>query len=167
MSASYFQVMFAYNRWAWSKVLDMVQALPEDEYTARQFNFGSIRSTLIHAAGSEASYLARISGKTPQTRPTEETLKSSAELRAFWEEQFEAQETFAASLTDAMLGEYFSYTAGNGQQQSSRRDLFLAQLLNHSTQHRAETAMAVTEFGHSPGDLDVFIFVRENKTAAI
>jgi hypothetical protein len=36
-----------------------------------------------------------------------------------------------------------------------RRDLYLAQMVNHSTQHRSEVAVAITEYGHSPGDLDV------------
>ncbi len=147
MSASYFRTLFAYNRWAWTKVLDQVAALDEAEYTDPRFNFGSVRSTLTHISGIEATYLARLLGQPPLPRRTQEDFPTFAALRERWQRQ---------------LDEEFSYIGANGQPASSRRDLFLAQFFNHSTQHRSEAAVAITEFGHSPGDLDVFIFVREN-----
>ena len=162
MSASYFRTLIGYNRWAWGKVLDRVGELSGEEYTSTRFNFGSVRSTLCHVSGVENIYLARLMGKPPAGRRTEEEFAAFQSLRETWERQFEEQKAFAASLTDAALSETFSYTGPTGQAQSARRDLFLAQLLNHSTQHRSETAMALTDFGHSPGDLDVSIFVREN-----
>ena len=165
MSASYFRTLLDYNRWAWGKVLDQVAQLTEDQYTTKQFNFGSIRSTLIHISGAENNYLNRLTGN-PAERRTEEDLPKFAALRELWEKQFDAQKAFAAGLTDELAAQDFSYVGGNGQQQSSRRDLFLAQFINHSTQHRAETAMAITELGHSPGDLDVSMYVRENGPTA-
>ena len=166
MSASYFRTLIGYNRWAWGKVLDQVAALTPAEYTSRQFNFGSVRSTLIHISGVEANYLARLTGAPAPPRRTEDDFPSLAALRARWEQQFEEQKAFGASLRDDMVGQTFDYIGANGQPASSRRDLYLAQLINHSTQHRAEAAVAITEFGHSPGDLDVFIYVREAGPAA-
>jgi uncharacterized damage-inducible protein DinB len=161
MSASYVRTLIAYNRWAWTKVLDQVALLTPEQYASRQFNFGSVRSTLTHISGTEATYLARVSGQPPVPRRTEDEFPTFGALRERWEQQFDEQKKFGETLTDAMLNENFDYIGANGQPASSRRDLFLAQMINHSTQHRAETAVAVTEFGHSPGDLDVFIYVRE------
>ena len=161
MSASYFRTLIGYNRWAWNKVLDQVSQLSQEEYESKQFNFGSVRSTLTHISGVEAIYLARISGQPPVPRRNEDDFPTFEALRARWEQQFDEQARFGETLDDAMLNEMFDYIGPSGQPASSRRDLFLAQVINHSTQHRAETAMAVTEFGHSPGDLDVFIYVRE------
>ncbi|HLF08147.1 MAG TPA: DinB family protein [Dehalococcoidia bacterium] len=162
MSASYFRTLIGYNRWAWSRVLDRVAELTADEYSSRRFNFGSVRSTLGHISGTEAAYLARLMGKPSPAPRTEDDFPTFEVLRRRWEQQFAEQKAFADSLTDEMVGQSFSYIAGNGRETTWRRDLFLGQLLNHSTQHRAETAMAITEFGHSPGDLDVSLYVREN-----
>src|SRR5262249_55480168 len=160
---SYFRTLIAYNRWAWGRVLDRVAELNDEQYASRQFNFGSVRSTLLHISSTENNYFARLFGRPQPARRTEELFPSFPALREDWERQFEDQKAFAASLTDGQVGENFSYIGANGQQQTSRRDLFLAQAINHSTQHRAEAAVALTEFGHSPGDLDVFIFVCEQR----
>lgn len=162
MSASYFRTLIGYNRWAWTRVLDQVEKLTQEQYESRQFNFGSVRSTLLHISQTEANYLARQTGSEAPPRRSEESHPTIKGLRALWEQQFDEQVAFGETLTDDTVTQEFRWIAPNGQPASGRRDLALAQLINHSTQHRAETAVAITEFGHSPGDLDVFIYVREH-----
>src|SRR5438552_3772639 len=109
MSASYFRTLLGYNRWAWTKVLDRVAELPREQYEARNFNFGSVRSTLVHASNTETMYLARISGRPAPRRLTEDDLPAFEALRKHWEEQFEAQKSFADALTDASVTDSFTY----------------------------------------------------------
>jgi uncharacterized damage-inducible protein DinB len=39
----------------------------------------------------------------------------------------------------------------------------LAHVVNHGTQSRSEAAVLLTEYGQSPGDLDLILFLREQR----
>jgi len=39
----------------------------------------------------------------------------------------------------------------------------MVHLVNHGTQHRSEAAVMLTDFGHSPGDIDFLFFLGETR----
>ncbi len=68
---------------------------------------------------------------------------------------------FVAALTDEKLDSELEYTSTEGGRH--RRVLWetMAHLVNHGTQHRTEAAAILTGFGHSPGDIDLIVFLNE------
>jgi uncharacterized damage-inducible protein DinB len=68
---------------------------------------------------------------------------------------------FVAGLSDERLNAEFDYTSTEGGQH--RRVLWeaMAHMVNHGTQHRSEAAAMLTGMGHSPGDIDLIVYLNE------
>ncbi len=163
MNAEYFRTMFGYTAWAWSRVLDQVDRVPQDDYVAARWrDYGSMRSILVHALASEVRYLSVWQGEPIGARPDEATVPTAAELRKAWANQEQALGAFLAGLTDQdCLRVIKQVSARNGQETVTPLWLLMTQAVNHHTQHRSEIALMVTQLGHSPGDLDVSRYYRE------
>jgi len=93
----------------------------------------------------------------PEDFPTFES------LRARWAEEEKLLMAFVEGLTDERLNERFGYTSTEGR--SHERILWqtMAHLINHGTQHKTETAAMLTNFGHSPGDIDLIWYIIETQ----
>jgi uncharacterized damage-inducible protein DinB len=53
-----------------------------------------------------------------------------------------------------------AYRTTSGRPDAQPLWQILAHLFNHATHHRAEVAAMLTMLGHSPGDIDMIVFLR-------
>ena len=62
-------------------------------------------------------------------------------------------------LGEAELARVVGYTNTRGQPWAYPLWQMLIHQVNHATQHRSEAAMLLTQMGHSPGDLDLLVYM--------
>lgn len=68
---------------------------------------------------------------------------------------------FVEALTDERLDSMLQYKNTKGVPHQQILWKMMAHVVNHGTQHRAEAAALLTDFGCSPGDVDMIYFLDE------
>jgi len=161
------QLLYDYNYWANARVLNAAAQLTPDQFTApRGLSHGSIRGALTHVLAAEIVWRLRCqSGLSPNALPDENDYPTLDALRARWAEEETAMRAFVASLTDEQLAHTIDYKTTKGAPHTDILWQLLAHVVNHGTQFRSEAAVALTAAGHSPGDLDLLLFMRERHAA--
>lgn len=162
MNKSSILSLFAYNRWANARILDAAQKVSVAQYTApHAISHGSLRGALVHTFSAEQVWRMRCQqGISPQAMPGEGSYPTLDELRSAWREEEQAMHLYLASLGDDDLQWPVHYRNTRGDAYEETLWHILAHVINHGTQHRAEAAVALTSYGHSPGDLDMIRYFR-------
>ncbi len=165
MTPNDIQFLFDYSDWAWNKLLDKMEALDEAQLDAQPWTLPSLRRILTHALGAEILWRTRMQGASPTSMLTVEDVPTLAAIRERWREESAARRAFIAGLTQADLDGTIHYKTTRGQPYAETLWRLLAHLANHGTQHRSEAAALLTELGHSPGDLDMIVYLREKQAS--
>jgi len=151
-----------YNYWATARVLNAAANVSPEQFAAPfKLSHGSLRGALVHVLGAEAVWRLRCqTGISPSALPAESDFPSLESLRVRWAEEEDAMRSFLAALTDDQLNQRIQYKTTKGVPFENVLWQLLAHVVNHGTQFRSEAAIALTEYGHSPGDLDMLAFFR-------
>jgi uncharacterized damage-inducible protein DinB len=177
MNPDYFRLLFEYNTWANGQILERTAEAPEADYFASRagLSFGSLHATLVHIFVAEAVWLARWRGRPfgpgfasnarEAQRIGRELIADLPTLRQRWQEIEADLRSFVLGLADADVASRVTYRTTGGEQFSDPLAHQMAHLVNHGTQFRAEAAVRLTELGHSPGDLDLTVLLRERPLA--
>ena len=154
--------LYKYNQWANGKILNATaQVTPEQYLAPASFPHGGLRGTLVHALFAEWIWRRRWEGISPTVRFKPEDFPTIESLCARWQEEEHHLMAFVESLTDERLDTVFHYNSTKGEPFSRVLWQAMAHVVNHGTQHRAEAAALLTDFGYSPGDVDLIYFLME------
>jgi uncharacterized damage-inducible protein DinB len=88
-------------------------------------------------------------------------------LRRRWVDEEQAMRGYVAGLSETDLERVLRYSSTNGQEYDTVIWQILWHLMNHGTQHRAEAGAELTRLGHSPGDIDYMVYVRQVREFSI
>lgn len=164
MNRSDIQLLLDYNRWGNARILGAAAELTDEEFRAPgRFPHGGLRATLVHALFAEWVWRMRWLGTPPHShhRWKPEEFPTLAALRARWTDEEARLMEFAGRLTEKELKAEIEYTSTEGGRHTRVRWETMVHLVNHGTQHRTEAAAMLTDFGHSPGDIDLIVFLNE------
>jgi len=84
-----------------------------------------------------------------------------AAFEEHWREEEKAMSAYLAGLSDEDMESHLIYTTDTGIKRDRILWHCLLHVVNHGTQHRGEAAALLTDYGHSPGDLDFTVFMNE------
>jgi len=151
------RTLYDYSVWATDRIFAQADKLTDAQFaSAPPGALPSIRRILAHTLGAEGLWLARFQTGQSTINVREEHFPDVAALRQAWEAHRQAMSAYIATLDDATVQAPLRFERRGTQQEMTLWHVFF-QLSNHGTQHRAEVAALLTDYGHSPGDLD-FLF---------
>ncbi len=155
--------LFEYNYWANHLIFQAAAGLSPEQFTTPvRLSFGGLRGTLVHTYGTEMIWRKRCQeGISLPVLPAEADFPDLASLRQAWEKEEQAMRSYLATLSDGDLQRAVRYTNTRRVPYETVLWQILAHVVNHGTQFRSEAGVALTEFGHSPGDVDFIFFVRQ------
>ncbi len=164
MNKEYFVTLYDYNYWVNDRVLRAAGQVNDAQFVAKTMHsYGSLRGTLVHILSAEWIWLQRFNSISPKNILREHDFPTLASLQARWNEEAQKMRAFIGGLKEDDLTRIVRYNTLEGDPFEHPLWEMLAHLVNHGTQHRAEAAAMLTDFGHSPGDVDLIMFVRERQ----
>jgi uncharacterized damage-inducible protein DinB len=167
MNANDLRTLFDYNCWANARIMRVaLEVTPEQFVAANTSSYGSLRGTLVHTMRAEMIWRLRLQGDPmPVGLPVEADFPTSQSLYETWKAEEPLMRSYLQGLSDADVLAVIEYkSAKTADQGVSYKNIvwhILAHVVNHGTQHRAEAAAMLTDFNHSPGDIDMILYFRE------
>lgn len=156
------QLLYKYNNWANTRILDAAENLTGEQFLApASYPHGGLRGTLTHILFAEWIWRLRWQGESPTVRMKPEDFATFKSLRVRWAQEEKLLMAFVDGLKDEKLDNTFNYKTTEGEPLQRILWQAMAHVVNHGTQHRSEAAAMLTELGYSPGDIDLMLFLRK------
>ncbi len=166
MDVTTIRSMHDYDRWATGRILDCCSQIAPEEFTAEtDLPWGSIRNQLVHQFIVHRRWLSWADGSLSgdqayQLVADPEDYPDLQAVCSMWESVREQDAAFMQRLTSADLERVLKPESPDAGFSIPVWQV-LTHIAHHSMQHRTETAMALTNIGVSPGDIDYIFFALE------
>lgn len=156
------KLLYAYNYWASAKILLAGVSLKDDQFLEpTSHTYKTIRGTLSHVLAAESIWRMRVDeGVSPDSLLDETQFDSFMDVMACFGEEESKMRGFLARLTEEQLNGTVTYKDTAGGEHTQMLWEILVHVVMHGMQHRAEAAAILTDFGHSPGDIDFIVYLR-------
>lgn len=155
-------LLYDYNVWANKRILAASANLSHEQFTApTNHSWGSLRGTLVHTLDTEYGWRNIMQHQIVTDDMTEDDLPTLDVIRSRWNEETAEMRAFLNRLRDEDVDSIVRYMTTTGQPRERVLWHMLFHVINHGMQHRSEAAVMLTDFGHSPGEIDYLDFLSE------
>lgn len=168
MNRDYFVELYRYNDWAnylvWNCAL---KTTDEDYFKHNTFSIGSVFVQLRHTLEVEKWWINFLATGDLVFLDEEERecLKDRQQLRQLWDDVYEDNLTYIQSLTDDELDRKVKPSFWDGNQSAVTVSQALAQVANHSTDHRAQTMAVLHMLGYEGAGQDILMYLHDTGEA--
>lgn len=155
------RTLLNYNDWADDAVLAAAAPLP-DAALDQPFDMGvgSLRKTLVHIYNGEHVWLNRWQRRAETRWPPEDERVSIGTLRERLAATWRERDSFLATREDAALAQEIVYRDSKGTLFRATLSDMMAQMVIHSTHHRAQAVNMIRRLGGAAPDVDYMYRVR-------
>jgi uncharacterized damage-inducible protein DinB len=160
---TYVRDLFDYNYWRNHRIVAHGRKIQPWQFVApTTYPFVSLHGTMMHTAGVEWLWRQRLQvGESPTGLPNKSEYASLDALVEYWAHEEREMRAWLSVLTDAELATPRTYKLLGGNVVTDSLMHCLAHMVNHGTQHCAEMAQMLTDYGISPGNIDLIYWLRE------
>jgi len=153
-------VLYDYNAYANGLLLDTVAQLTEAKFLqVSSPSHGSVHELLVHMLEGEAFFLSVCTGYPLDELPS---LPALADIHHAWAQLAKEIHNYLVSLTDADLAQEIEVPL-KGQSLHFPKWQALVQGFVHSTHHRGELSIVLTELGCPLPTLDILLqFIKQS-----
>jgi uncharacterized damage-inducible protein DinB len=153
--------LFAYDRWANTRVLDACGRLTAEQYAAEPVpGWSSVRSTVSHIAWVTEYHLRTLADDAEDNFPSEADLATVDDADRLLERAYRRFEELRPTLTPERLSTLLTLR-GPGYAFTLPRWALLRHIVSHSTYHRGQVASKLKRFGIEQPITDFFFWVIE------
>jgi uncharacterized damage-inducible protein DinB len=153
--------LFAYDRWANTKVLDACRQLTAQQYVAGPApGWSSVRSTVYHIALVTDFHLRTLAVDPDDSTPTEADLATADDAARLLGRAYRRFEGLRPTLTPGRLNAVLTLRR-RGRTAALPPWAMLRHIVNHSTYHRGQVAAKLKRFGVEQPATDFFFWVIE------
>jgi uncharacterized damage-inducible protein DinB len=154
--------LYQYNAWANARILAAASQVTAEQFLApASFGHGGLCGTLVHTLSAEWIWRNRWEGYSPSGHLPPEDFSTFDALRDRWQEEESALMAVVDNVSEEALNNSLHYQTTSGKPHEDILWQLMLHLVNHGTQHRSEAAAMLTDFGRSPGDIDLIVYLRQ------
>lgn len=164
MDKDYFVDLYRYNDWANQRVWECVEKVSDEDYFKdNTFSVGSIFTQLQHTLAVEDWWLYYLqTGEIVfQSDELKEQLKDRAFLRQHWDDINARNMAYIQNLSDEELQRKVTVIWWEENYPPITVAQALAQVANHSTDHRAQTMAVLHTYGYEGVGQDVLMYLQD------